>query len=165
MTPDNGYTVITQEVTADIRWFRAYAQKSNGTQLIAPQREDFFIECDSCLEEGGGHSKDLYYMLEYDQAHREQCQHITQLEAVNLVTAYRTLAPHNAPGLKVVIFTDNPSSKHALSTGRTKCTVLCTRAVVGCCNKRPRDRSMTQARHSAYTGRCTEQATHLKSEG
>lgn len=47
------------------------------------------------------------------------------LEAINLLVAYRTLAPKNHRGkLTVVLLTDNIASAYAISTGKTKDSVL-----------------------------------------
>lgn len=54
------------------------------------------------------------------------------LEAINLLVAYKTLAPTHYRGkLTVVLLTNNISSSYALSTGKTKDQILgaCTRQI------------------------------------
>ena len=121
---EGSYAWITPAFRADVRWFEAYAGEANGVSLIDPNYEEFEIECDSCLQGGGGHSTTAFYSLPYTDHHKECFTHITQLEAVNLLVAYRTLASAAPGGFRVVIKTDNLSSKHALTTGRTKDPVL-----------------------------------------
>ena len=122
-TPDNGYTNISSEFRADVMWFRLYAELSNGVSLIDPPPMEFTIECDSCLLGGGGHSSKHFYAMPYDKEHTDSFSHISQLEAVNLLIAYRTLTP-DMPGMSVLILTDNLSSRHALMSGHTKDPIL-----------------------------------------
>ena len=123
-TPDGHYININRDFRSDVRWFLEYAMSSNGVALIDPPREEILLECDSCLEGGGGHSDKAYFSMPYDDRHKAAFTHITQLEAVNLLITYRTLSPIKCAGSKVVILTDNLSSKYALTTGRTKDPVL-----------------------------------------
>ena len=122
--PERGQVHLTTSFKADVRWFEKYAELSNGTRLLEPDLVDFNIECDSSLTGGGGNSDVCFYELPYDKSHYKICTHITQSEAVNIVTAYRTLTPHYAVGMRVVVYTDSLSSKFALQTGKTKDSVL-----------------------------------------
>ena len=107
-----------------MHWFLNYAEKSNGVKLIKTVRPQAILECDSSLVAGGGTSDTHYYQLRYSKAHRAKYTDITQLEATNIVTAYRTLAPNDTPGIDVIIYTDNMGSCHALESGRTHHKVL-----------------------------------------
>lgn len=81
--------------------------------------------CDSSLTGAGGHSDCEFYSWQYSDKHREQFKVIHQLEATNVVVAYRTLCPKtDTAGKCIVLVSDNISSVFALSTGRTKDSVL-----------------------------------------
>ena len=128
---DGATLKVTPSFKADVKWFTLYAQRSNGVHLLDPDRALFHIFCDSSDTGGGGHSATQYYSLPYTQAHLKKYPHTHQREAVNLLVAYRSLKPSCTTGLKVVVHTDNLSSKYALQTGRTKDPVLaaCARQV------------------------------------
>lgn len=119
------WTTITPPFRADISWFLKYAEEGNGIALIAPTLNNIYIECDSSLTGGGGNSNTLYYAWKYSDQHLRKYDHIHQLEAINLLVAYRTLCPrNNTQGSRIVMITDNMASSMALSTGKTKDAVL-----------------------------------------
>lgn len=119
------WTTLNQEFKADIRWFLAYSETANGLSLISPVRDVIEIECDSSLEGGGGNSDHLFYKWHYPSHHKNRFPSIHMLEAVNLIVAYRTLCPkHGTAGKCIVISTDNLASHFALTSGRTKDSVL-----------------------------------------
>lgn len=90
---DNTWTTISNEFKADIKWFHRYATMANGVFLCPLARPTLEIECDSSLQAGGGHTKGFYYAWKYNKAHMENYPNICQLEAINLLVAYKTLAP------------------------------------------------------------------------
>lgn len=119
------WTTISSEFKADVNWFRHFALESNGRALLMPKRDSIFIECDSSLTGGGGHSSEYFYTWEYSDQHKAQLPAIHQLEAVNLVIAYRTLCPtENTAGKCITLVTDNSSSAFALTSGRTRDPIL-----------------------------------------
>lgn len=69
------------------------------------------------LEEGN--------LWNYEENHAEKYGAIHSLEAINLLVAYKSLAPKQpTPGLRVVIYTDNISSAYSLMSGKTRdCTL------------------------------------------
>lgn len=122
---DQTWTTISTDFKADVYWFLKYSQQANGITLIKPPLHPVFIESDSSLTGVGGASSTHYYSWVYSHEHREKYAHIHQLEAINLLVAYRTLCPVlNTQGKKIVIITDNLGSAYALTTGRTKDSVL-----------------------------------------
>lgn len=119
------WTTIGPEFKADVRWFLAYSEQANGISLISRIREVFYIECDSSLNGGGGVSATSFYKWKCTKQHMDNYPSIHMLEAINLLIAYRTLCPqHGLAGKCVVIATDNLASHFALTTGRTKDSVL-----------------------------------------
>lgn len=115
------WTTVGPEFRADIAWFLHYSQKGNGIALINPTLETIYIECDSSLSAGGGSSVSHCYFWVYTKHHMQKYTQIHQLEAINLLVAYRTLCPlQNTTGKKVIIVTDNSGSAYALTTGKTK---------------------------------------------
>ena len=120
LAPESGSVPLSVSFKADVKWFKTYAQLSNGVHLLEPDHTEFNIECDSSLKAGGGNTDTSYYTLPYSAPHCKRYTNITQLEAVNLLTAYRTLKPQYTAGLKIVVYTDNMSSASSLRSGRTK---------------------------------------------
>lgn len=130
ISKSKAWITLDEGFKADVKWFQAYAQSANGLSLISPVLQNIYIECDSSLHAGGGNSDGFFFVWTYTDQHKAKYQQIHQLEAINLLVAYRTLSPwHNTAGRRVVMVTDNAASSFALTTGRTKDSVLasCTR--------------------------------------
>lgn len=106
-------------------WFAEYATSANGLYLYQPQLRRRVIECDSSLEAGGGHDDTNCYHWRYTCAHVKKYSSIHELEAINIVVAYKTLTS-NIAGLpfRVIIKTDNISSAYVLQNGRTRDNTL-----------------------------------------
>lgn len=118
---DRNWTSLSKDAKLDIKWFINYAGSGNGRSLIAPTTDYFFIECDPCTHGAGGNYPLAFYKWKFSQDHTSRFKNIHSLEAVNLLVAYKTLAPTNHPSkLTVVLLTDNMASAHALMSGRTK---------------------------------------------
>ena len=62
-SPQTGYTTVPRDVNLDIAWFSKYAEACNGRYLLRPITEKFYIECDACLEGGGGGGRILLACL------------------------------------------------------------------------------------------------------
>lgn len=119
------WTTLSQDFKADVKWFLAYSEGANGISLLSPVKDCIYIECDSSLEGGGGNSDSCYYKWKYPEHHTHRYPNIHMLEAVNLLVAYRTLCPNRGTqGKCIVIATDNLASHFALTSGRTKDSVL-----------------------------------------
>lgn len=122
---DKIWTAISHQFRADIKWFYCYAQSANGIFLCSPVKPTIEIECDSSLTGGGGNAKGYYYSWKYTQQHINQYPQIYQLEAINILVAYKTLAPvFGLAPANVVVWTDNMASSFAFHTGRTKDDLL-----------------------------------------
>lgn len=122
---DRNWTTIDDQFRADVEWFCTYAEQGNGIFLCKPTKKQLHIKCDSSLHGAGGNTSDTYYTWTYSDEHKLQYQQIYQLEAVNIVVAYKTLADFypQEPTL-VTIWTDNITSSFALQSGRTKDKLL-----------------------------------------
>lgn len=119
------WTTVDTEFLADIRWFQLYAKHANGVALVDPILRPVYIECDSSLTGGGGNSETSFYSWIYSESLLAKYKLIHQLEAINLLVAYRTLCTSSATkGCCIVMLTDNLASSFALSTGKTKDPVL-----------------------------------------
>lgn len=122
---DQDWITINQEFKADIRWFVLYAQTSNGIHLFSPARPILYVECDSSLFGGGGVAPPFCYNWKYSAAHMKRYTDIHHLEALNILVAYQTLIiPQGITPAYVVIWNDNMASSWALTTGKTKDSVL-----------------------------------------
>lgn len=120
-----GWTTISDDCKADIRWFLEYASRANGISLYAPTLNTLIIECDACLTGAGGNTNTHYYEWTYEQRHLTKFPNIHQLEAVNVLVALRTLAPPHLRDIDgILIFTDNISASFSLTTGKTRDQVL-----------------------------------------
>lgn len=119
------WTTLDSEVKADIRWFCHYAESANGLTLYADTTEYVELECDACLTGAGGNSASHCYSWVFTPEHRQRYKSIHQLEALNILVALRTLAPHLSLHNKAILInTDNISSSFALTTGKTRDPVL-----------------------------------------
>lgn len=122
---NRAWTTIDSEFKKDIRWFQLYARTGNGINLYTPSLPSMWIECGSSLHGGRGNTDTCAYSWVYTNRHVHTFKAIHQLEAVNILIAYRTLTHANTKdSLAVTIYTDNMSSSYALMTGRTCDTVL-----------------------------------------
>lgn len=122
---DAAWTTISEEARLDIRWFLHYASIGNGVSFFGEETDYCYIECDACLTGAGGNSATSYYRWQFEPSHVEKYRTIHRLEAINLLVAYKTLAPlHHPTKLTVVLLTDNISSSYALSSGKTKDSIL-----------------------------------------
>lgn len=119
------WLTINDDFIKDVRWFYFYAKSSNGVSLYSTNQPQVVIECDSSLQGAGGNSGTCCYTWNYTPQHKTRFPAIHQMEAVNILVAYRTLAHYDTSApLNVLILTDNSSSSAALMTGRTKDPVL-----------------------------------------
>lgn len=119
------WLTVNQDFLRDVKWFYNYAKSSNGISLYFTDQPEIIIECDSSLQGAGGNSPSHCYTWTYTKQHKTRFPAIHQMEAVNILVAYRTLAHvHNQRPTSVLIFTDNISSSAALMTGRTKDPIL-----------------------------------------
>lgn len=117
---DKEWTTLSPPFKKDIQWFLQFASAANGVRLIKPPTDRYEIECDSSLEAGGGLAPGLCYSWKYSSDITARFTSIHELEAFNLVIAYKTFAPYFNPNSVVWIFTDNQASRFSLQTGKTK---------------------------------------------
>lgn len=122
---DREWTTIGEQFKADINWFIKYARQANGIHLCTPNKRHFDLECDSSLEGAGGNTGEHSYLWIYSEQHKKKFPQIYQLEAVNIVVAYKTLTVflQDQP-THITIWTDNITSSFALQTGRTQDKLL-----------------------------------------
>lgn len=120
------WTTIGPAFKADVAWFHHYAAQANGISIFNPDIDyTVQIECDACLTGGGGNTDKHFYSWVFTPEFAKKYTAIHQIEAINIVVAFRTLCPQtHLQGKGVLIFTDNISSSYALSTGVTKDPVL-----------------------------------------
>lgn len=130
--PPHGQYNIDDQFRADVKWFIHCAMGANCLRLMSPQLPTVEIECDSSLQGAGAFSSTLklYYTLTYNPIHAQPF-HISQLEAMNVVNALKTMIPANAPPLRIRVKTDNSPTMFSINTGKTKDAILasCAREV------------------------------------
>lgn len=122
---DRNWTWINEDFRKDIEWFQRYGAAANGIHLYKIDRQIIIIECDSSTTGAGGNSGKFCYSWKYPAEHTEKFRLIHQLEAINVVVAFRTLAHrYDINSAQVIVMTDNSASSFALETGKTKDRVL-----------------------------------------
>ena len=121
---------ITQEFRLDVNWFCEYARLSNHRILLEPKLPFLNLECDACPQGGGGFSDTSFYQVVFPDAYKNT-YNISQIEALNLVLALKTLIPEDLTNARILVKTDNTGAKCALTTGRTRDPILaaCAREV------------------------------------
>ena len=119
----SGIVAVGPHFKKDMTWFTTYAARCNRRVMIAPKGHDLTIECDACLRGGGGWSDTHFYSVVFDR-HFSAGLHISQLEALNVVEALKSLVPKTLRAAKILVRTDNIAAMYALNTGRTHDPVL-----------------------------------------
>ena len=121
---------ISQEFKLDVNWFCEYARLSNHRILLEPKLPFLNLECDACPQGGGGFSDTHYFQVVFPHTYGASFN-ISQIEALNLVLALKTLIPPSLTNARILVKTDNTGAKCALSTGRTRDPILaaCAREV------------------------------------
>lgn len=114
---------ISIELRKDLKWWERCAAHLNTKQMLPLGWPTFDLECDACLKGGGGFSRDQYYDIPYPEEW-SQLYHITQLEAINLIVAVKTLVSPELCNHVITIKTDNAASASVLVTGRSQDPVL-----------------------------------------
>lgn len=119
------WTTIGSEFKADVKWFLEYASTANGVFLLPLNSIKVDIFCDSSLHGGGAHNEASFYKWKYTESHKKTYPSIHHLEAINVLVAFKTLAPKNGNRpVSVCVWTDNMASSLALETGKTKDATL-----------------------------------------
>ena len=121
--PAWGTVPVDAGLRKDVLWFTNYAKHCNGRLLLRENLPSFNIQCDACPEGGGGFSDTQYYSTRFDDD-MAKSYHISQIEALNIVLAIKTLVPADLRSAELVITTDNSAAMHTLNTGKTRDPVL-----------------------------------------
>ena len=103
----------------DLNWFLRFAKNCNRRVMMTLPRRQLVLECDVCPKGGGGCSATHYYHQTFPaECTSDYC--ISQLEALNVVQAVKTLIPSDLSDAPIVVHIDNIAAMYALNTGRTK---------------------------------------------
>ena len=121
--PQTGYVKVTPDVRRDVAWFSDYAEACNGRYLLRPITGSFIIECNACLEGGGGFSDTRFYSTRFPLQWMLD-HHMSHLESLNLIIAIKTLIPDGLICTEVIVRTDNIASAYALTTGKARDPVI-----------------------------------------
>ena len=121
--PQSGSILIGDPLRRDVHWFSMYTAMCNGRLMLTRDLPTFEIQCDACLEGGGGFSATHFYSLRFPQGMVENL-HISQIEAMNIIIAVKTLLPRDLRSAEIVITTDNSAAMHTLNTGKTRDPIL-----------------------------------------
>ena len=120
---------ITDDMRADMDWFREFVADWNGTSIIPATKPHRVIQVDACLTGVGGTDGTLCYATSVAPK-VDPIANITELEAANVVVALHTfLSPVDAGG-HILVKCDNLPAVQALTTGRAHNKILaeCVRA-------------------------------------
>ena len=121
--PQTGYVKVDEEASRDVAWFVRYAEASNGRVLLRPVLRQIRIECDACLEGGGGFSPTHYYSVRFPLSWMVN-HHISRLEALNVIIALKSLLTDDLRCTEILIITDNIAAAYSLTTGRARDPVI-----------------------------------------
>ena len=121
--PAWGSIPVTDYLRCDVAWFRQYTAMCNARLLIKPDLLLYRIQCDACPSGGGGFSQNHFFSATYPPELADE-YHISQIEALNILVALKTLLPPDLKHVEVVIVTDNMAAMHTLNSGKTKDHIL-----------------------------------------
>ena len=122
-SPMAGSMPVGDDLRRDVAWFAQYAARCNGRLLLVEKLPTFEIQCDACLEGGGGFSATEFYSIRFP-THMAEQHHISRIEAMNIVLAVKTLVPAEMRATEIIITTDNSAAMYSLNTGRTRDPIL-----------------------------------------
>ena len=91
--------------------------------LLRPTLDRFCIECDACLEGGGGFSPTHYYSARFPLDWILK-YHISRLEALNVIFALKSLIPDDLHFTEIIIKTDSIAAAYSLTNSRAKDPVI-----------------------------------------
>ena len=91
--------------------------------MMDKPRPTEIIKADSCMEGGGGHDTHRYYSIVYTPR-ITVAHHISQLEVINCLLAFRTLSSHYTPGTHVELICDNMATIMSFSGYRGRDRVI-----------------------------------------
>ena len=114
---------MTKHVRADLAWFCRYLDTENARTIIPHSRTVLRIWADSCLVEGGATDGISCYQMAYP-TRLASLNHITQLEAINVLAAVRTFVSASHGAGTVEVYCDNSSSISAYTSGGARDQVL-----------------------------------------
>ena len=78
---------LNVEFKRDLRWFRTFMTKYNGTSYIDHRQAQYTLELDACLSGMGGRCENLVYQVKTPREY-STCG-IVQLEMFNVLVALR----------------------------------------------------------------------------
>ena len=124
-TPPTGRHSLAVDIDKDLIWFIKCASSLNGIMLLPPPTlERWEIECDSSLTGGGAFSPEKFFKEEYSEEFVSNTQTIAHREALNLMHAFKYLAPQNPSRFIIVLNTDNQNTQAVLSSGTGRDSIL-----------------------------------------
>ena len=125
-----GDIVVSDEVKADLEWFRLYLSTYNGKNIIKHDSVDWVIEADACLKGFGAHDGDRCYSTHVTES-MAQSHSISRLECINCLMAVRTFVGAQHRGMTILVKCDNEATVYTYMWGRAKDRVMsaCARAM------------------------------------
>ena len=121
---------VTPHVKADLAWFARFLATHNARAIIPHKRTVLRIWADSSMQGGGATDGERCYAYRYPDRLADH-HHITQLEALNVLAAVRTMVSKAQAAGVIEIYCDNSASISSYSSGRARDVVLaaCCRAM------------------------------------
>ena len=126
---DRQFIKVTQEMRADLQWFREFVYEWNGTSLIPAVTPHKIIQVDACLTGIGAMDGTRAYAACVAQE-SDPISNITEIEAANVVIALHTFITPEDAGGHIMVQCDNMSAVQALTSSRAHNPILaeCARA-------------------------------------
>lgn len=117
------FTRVTREMRRDLEWFQEFASNWNGIAIIPSPIPNKTIVVDACgsgigaYDERGAYAGNITPLT-------DPVNNITELEAVNLVTAVYTFVSNADRGSHILVKSDSLSSVQVFQSGRGRNKVL-----------------------------------------
>ena len=122
VSPEQGSTVMDEDLRQDIRWWQKFLRTYNGVSIIPElgwSEPDEFISCDACLQGAGGWFCGRYFHKEFPPFIRDMGLHINALEFLTVLVAFKIWGRH-LTAKKVVLYCDNWTVVVVSRTGRAR---------------------------------------------
>lgn len=113
---ENKYIKITDDIKADLDWFKEFCRQWNGIAIIPESNPTISIVVDASLTGIGSSDGHKAYGVQVEKDHQIACN-ITELEALNILVALHIFANASYGGQHVRAISDNLASVQVMTTG------------------------------------------------
>ena len=115
---DRPYIKVTDDMRADLGWFREFVQDWNGISLIPPAAPHRVIQVDACLT-GIGATNGVQAYAACVAPEQDPIVNISEIEAANIIVALHTFITDRDVGGHIMVQCDNKPAVQALTSSRS----------------------------------------------